>query len=55
MTERTRRLAYGRCLGATQASLAEQEGITQSAVSQALNSAGAAAVVEGFRVLRMPR
>lgn len=52
MSERTRRLAYGRCLGQTQADLARAEGITQSAVSQALNAAGAAAVVEGFRALR---
>lgn len=55
MTPRTRRLAYGRLLGTTQAALAEQEGITQSAVSQALATAGAAAVVEGFRLLRRAR
>ncbi|MEQ6896661.1 SatD family protein [Microbacterium sp. KR10-403] len=52
MSERTRRLTYGRCMGATQRSLAEAEGITQSAVSQALTSSGANAVVEGFRALR---
>ena len=52
MSERTRRLTYGRCLGLTQRRLAEQEGITQSAVSQALTAAGAAGVVEGFRLLR---
>lgn len=51
MSARTRRLAYGRCLGATQRELAEQEDITQSAVSQALDKGGAAAVVEGFRML----
>ena len=51
MRERLRRLTYGRCLGLTQRELAEQEGITQSAVSQALTAAGAAAVVEGFRLL----
>lgn len=51
MSERSRRLAYGRCLGRTQADLARAEGITQSAVSQALSAAGAAAVVEGFRAL----
>ena len=53
MSERTRRLAYGRCLGATQRELASAEGITQSAVSQALANAGAPAVIEGFRLLRL--
>ncbi|MDX2375693.1 SatD family protein [Microbacterium sp. LRZ72] len=48
MTERTRRLVYGRCLGRTQRELADAEGITQSAVSQALAAAGAAAIVEGY-------
>jgi hypothetical protein len=52
MSERTRRLAYGRCMGATQRALADAEGITQSAVSQALATSGASAVVEGFRLLR---
>lgn len=51
MSERARRLTYGRCFGATQRVLAEQEGITQSAVSQLLAASGAAAVVEGFRLL----
>lgn len=51
MAERTRRLVYGRCLGRTQKQLAEGEGITQSAVSQALTSSGAAGVVEGYRLL----
>lgn len=51
MTERTRRLTYGRCQGVTQAGLADAEGITQSAVSQALSAGGAHAVVEGFRLL----
>ena len=51
MSERTRRLTYGRCLGITQRELAEAEGITQSAVSQALTTSGAAAVVEGFHLL----
>ena len=50
MSERTRRLAYGRCLGATQRELATAEGITQPAVSQALASSGAGAVIEGFRL-----
>ena len=52
MSERTRRLVYGRCLGRTQRDLAAAEGITQPAVSQALSSAGAAAVVAGFAELR---
>lgn len=51
MSERVRRLTYGRCLSRTQRELAADEGITQSAVSQALASAGSAAVVEGFLAL----
>lgn len=52
MSQRTRRLAYGRVLGRTQAELAQAEGISQSAVSQALAAAGAGALVEGFAQLR---
>lgn len=52
MTERTRRLTYGRCLGRSQRELAADEGVTQSAVSQALASAGSVAIVEGFLALR---
>ncbi|MFI8633437.1 SatD family protein [Microbacterium sp. NPDC077663] len=48
MSERARRLTYGRCLGRTQRKLAEDEGITQPAVSQALATAGSAALVAGF-------
>jgi hypothetical protein len=51
MSARARRLTYGRCLGVRQGDLADDEGITQSAVSQALAAAGAASVVEGFRLL----
>lgn len=51
MSERTRRLTYGRCIGRSQRALAEGEGISQSAVSQALASAGSAAIVEGFAAL----
>lgn len=51
MTGRARRLAYGRIGGQTQAQLAEAEGISQSAVSQALAAAGVAALIEGFRQL----
>jgi hypothetical protein len=52
MNERTRRIAYGRCLGRTQKQLAENEGITQPAVSQSLASAGASAVIAGFALLQ---
>jgi len=52
MSPRTRRLAYGRLIGLTQAQLAEAETITQSAVSQALGAAGVAALVDGFAQLR---
>lgn len=51
MSDRARRLTYGRCLGHSQRRLAEGEGITQSAVSQTLSAAGSAAIVEGFAVL----
>lgn len=51
MSERTRRLTYGRCLGRTQRDLAASEQVTQSAVSQALATAGAAALIEGFALL----
>lgn len=54
MSERTRRLSYGRCLGRTQRELAEAEGVSQSAISQALRSGGAAAIVEGFQLLELP-
>ncbi len=52
MSERARRLAYGRCIGQTQKDLARSEGVTQSAVSQLLTTAGAPALIEGFRTLR---
>jgi hypothetical protein len=52
MSERTRRLVYGRCLRVTQRELAAAEGITQPGVSQALAGAGAGAVIEGFFALR---
>ncbi len=51
MSERTRRLTLGRCLDRSQKDLARSEGITQSAVSQALTGAGASAIVEGFHAL----
>lgn len=52
MTERVRRLTYGRCTGVTQKELARREGVTQSAVSQVLSTAGAPALVAGFHALR---
>ena len=51
MSPRERRLVYGRFLGRTQDDLAGAEGISQSAVSQALASAGAAAVILGLEAL----
>jgi hypothetical protein len=56
MTERTRRLTLGLLLGQLQGDLAKAEGITQSAVSQALRRSGgatlAAAIDELRKVLR---
>ncbi len=52
LSERTRRLVLGRCRGVTQRELAAAEGITQPAVSQSLTTAGASAIVEGYRLLR---
>ena len=51
MSPRTRRLTYGRHLGIMQRELAAAEGVTQPAVSQALASSGAGAVLEGLRLL----
>lgn len=51
MSARTRRITYARCLGRTQREIAEAEGVSQSAVSQAIRSAGASAIVEGFEAL----
>lgn len=51
MSERVRRLAYGRLSGKRQAALAQEEAISQSAVSQALAAAGVGALVDGFRQL----
>ncbi|WP_435527134.1 SatD family protein [Microbacterium aurantiacum] len=52
MSDRARRLTFGRCVGRTQRELAGEESITQSAVSQALAAAGSASLVEGYRRLR---
>jgi hypothetical protein len=51
MNGRSRRLAYGRIGGRTQVELAASEGISQSAVSQALAAAGVPALIEGFHQL----
>jgi DNA-directed RNA polymerase specialized sigma24 family protein len=52
MTPRARRLLLGQLLGATQAELAAEEGITQSAVSQSLSRSGANALAAGEALLR---
>ncbi|WP_309129122.1 SatD family protein [Microbacterium sp.] len=52
MSERERRLTYGRLIGASQAQLARDEGVTQPSVSKSLRSAGAAALIEGLAQLR---
>lgn len=52
MKPRTRRLLLGQIIGETQASLAKQEGISQSAVSQNLHSSGAVALLAGEELLR---
>ncbi len=54
MTERARRIAYGRCLGDTQRAIAAAEGITQSAVSQALAASGGAVLVDAVQTLLAP-
>ena len=51
MNPRARRLLLGHLLGATQGDLAEQEGITQSAVSQNLNRNGANALLASEALL----
>lgn len=55
MSERARRLVYGRLVGRSQHDLAVQEGITQPSVSKALRSAGATALLEGVAVLKAGR
>lgn len=47
MSERSRRLLLGQLLDTTQEQLAQQEGITQSAVSQNLSRSGATALIAG--------
>lgn len=52
MSERERRLTYGRLMGASQQDLAAREGISQPSVSKSLRSAGAAALIEGANAVR---
>ncbi|WP_433584384.1 SatD family protein [Microbacterium hydrocarbonoxydans] len=52
MSERERRLTYGRLRGRSQQELATEEGISQPSVSKALRNAGAAALLEGVAALR---
>lgn len=48
MSDRERRLTYGRLMGSSQTELAAQEGITQPAVSKALRRSGANALLLGL-------
>lgn len=52
MSERERRVTYGRLIGRSQQELANHEGISQPSVSKALRNAGAAALIEGVAALR---
>lgn len=52
MTERERRLTYGRLVGRGQQELAAEEGISQPSVSKSLRNAGSAAILEGLAALR---
>lgn len=51
MNARSRRLTRGHLLGQTQRLLAEQEGITQGAVSQNLRSSGGLALIAGHELM----
>lgn len=55
MSERERRLTYGRLTGRSQSELAALENITQPSVSKSLRSAGAAAIIEGLATIRGER
>ncbi len=52
MSERERRLTYGRLIGRSQLELAAEEDITQPSVSKSLRNAGSAAIIEGVAALR---
>ncbi|GAA3867857.1 SatD family protein [Leifsonia kafniensis] len=51
MSDRARRITLGVMLGRSQAQIAEDEGITQSAVSQSLKKSGGAVLVAGLHEL----
>lgn len=53
MSQRTRRLTLGTMLGQLQGELADAEGITQSAVSQALRRSGGSTLAASIDELRM--
>ena len=52
MSDRERRLAYGRALGASQEQLATSEGIQQPSISKSLRRSGAAALLDGMALLQ---
>ncbi len=52
MTDRVRRLTFGTMLGRSQGELADEEGITQSAVSQSLRRSGGASLIAALEELR---
>ncbi|PCE15855.1 hypothetical protein AUC47_10010 [Microbacterium sp. SZ1] len=52
MSERERRLTYGRLIGRSQLDLADEEGITQPSVSKSLRNAGSTAILDGVVALR---
>ncbi|MFB4354427.1 SatD family protein [Microbacterium sp. LS_15] len=52
MSERERRLTYGRLIGRSQLDLADEEGITQPSVSKSLRNAGSAAILDGVAAIR---
>ncbi|MFB4350492.1 SatD family protein [Microbacterium sp. CR_7] len=51
MSERERRLTYGRLIGRSQLDLADDEGITQPSVSKSLRNAGSTAILDGVTAL----
>ena len=53
MSERERRLTYGRAIGTSQRDLAIEEGISQPSISKSLRAAGSAAILDGLRLLQV--
>lgn len=51
MSERERRLTYGRIVGRSQHELADAEGVSQPSVSKSLRRAGAQALIDGLSAL----